>query len=174
MNEDYTFRPATSLDGETVRRLVFAILREYGLAPDPDATDADLANIETSYVSPGGSFDLLVDSAGVVVGTVGLFALGAGRCELRKMYLAQGHRGRGLGKRLVERAIARARELGFHRIELETASVLKRAGQLYEAYGFRPCVPQHLSPRCDRAYYLELEHDPAEVRPSAEPPGSRA
>jgi putative acetyltransferase len=78
-------------------------------------------------------------------------------CELRKMYLRRDCRGRGYGKRLLEHALAQARERGFRRITLETASVLKEAIRLYQSYGFVPYTPAHLSPRCDQAYMLELE-----------------
>jgi GNAT superfamily N-acetyltransferase len=60
-------------------------------------------------------------------------------------YLAPAHRGRGLGKRLVRRALDRARQLGFRRVELETTGVFRVAIGLYESFGFRPSVPDHMS-----------------------------
>jgi putative acetyltransferase len=153
--DDFRLRPATSADGEAIRRVVFGVLREYGLAPDPEGTDADLADIGASYLR-GGAFEVLVDSAERVVGTIGLAPLASQRCELRKFYLIAPLRGRGLGKRLLRHAINRARELGFTRIELETLSVLTTAARLYESFGFVPCEPHHVSTRTDRAYYLDL------------------
>jgi len=155
----FEFRPATNADAEAVRGLVFAVLREHGLAPDPVDTDADLYDIESSCPRAGGSFDLLLDAAGAVVGTVELVPTGGGRCELRKMYLAPAHRGRGLGKLLLRRSLERARQLGFRRVELETVGVLREAIGLYESFGFRPFFPDHTSAgpgRVDRAYFLEL------------------
>ena len=54
-------------------------------------------------------------------------------------------------------ALDKARELGFSKILLETASVLKEAIQLYKSYGFKEYEPEHLSCRCDQAYMLELK-----------------
>jgi len=159
VEEAFEFRPATNADAAAVRDLVFGVLREFGLRPDPAAADADLYDLEGSYARAGGSFDLLVDAAGAVAGTVGLVPSGGGCCQLRKMYLAQAHRGRGLGKRLVRHALDRARQLGFGRVELETAGVLRAAIVLYESFGFRPFVLDHLSAGpggADRAYFLEL------------------
>src|SRR5688500_8964550 len=127
MDEVFQLRAATNADGEAVRGLVFAVLREHGLTPDPAGTDADLHDLEASYTRAGGSFDVLVDGAGAVIGTVGLTPHGEGCCEMRKMYLSAAHRGRGLGKRLVRCALERARQLGFRRVELETMNVLKTA-----------------------------------------------
>ncbi len=151
-----TLRPATNQDGEAIKALVFSVLVEHGLKPDPTATDADLQDIELSYVERGGMFEILVNQAGEVVGTIGLFPLSPSVCELRKMYLAPSVRGQGFGRRLLERALTRARELGFERVVLETASVLRAAIALYERYGFRRYTPQHMAPRADAAYFLEL------------------
>jgi len=72
------------------------------------------------------------------------------------MYLHKAYRGRGLGRLLMEDALSQARQLGFTKIVLETASVLKEAVALYKSYGFVEYVPDHLSTRCDQAYTLEL------------------
>jgi len=148
-----------------VRNLVFTVLGEYHLAPDPACTDADLGDIENSYVKRGGVFYVLEAKKGSSIGSYGLYPmeapvetqhLASPTCELRKMYLHRDHRGKGLGKRLLEHALAEARRLGFKRVTLETAAVLKEAIRLYEAYGFQPYTPAHLSCRCDQAYRLEL------------------
>src|SRR5499425_2961231 len=123
----YTLRPATNADREAIESLVFGVLAEYELAADPDATDADLRDIEAEYVSKGGLFDVLVNANGHVVGSVGLHATSASICEIRKMYLASDARGKGLGRRLLEHSLAEAKSLDFSRVELETASVLKEA-----------------------------------------------
>jgi putative acetyltransferase len=137
--------------------LVYTVLEEYGLEPDPESTDADLRDIEQSYFVQGGTFQVLVEENGSIVGAYGLYRLGGHTCELRKMYLHRDCRGKGLGKRLLDDALAKARELGFGRVVLETASVLREAIALYERYGFTPYRPDHLSARCDQAYVLVLK-----------------
>jgi putative acetyltransferase len=156
-DDDLIRRPATNADSQAVCNLVASVLREFGLAWDPNGTDADLADVECSYLRAGGSFDLLVDRFGQVVGTVGLFPLADGRAELRKMYLAPSLRGRGLGKLLLQTALDRARQLGFRRVELKTQSSLVGAARLYEAFGFAPAGIEEISERVDRAYHLDLQ-----------------
>ena len=150
-------RQATNADAEEVKHLVFGVLAEYGLKGDPEGTDADLADIEANYLAPGGLFDVVEADDARIVGSVGLLPRGEGICELRKMYLAREARGRGLGKVLLERALERARALGFRRVELETAGTLVEAINLYTRYGFRPVESAHLAARCDRAFALDLE-----------------
>jgi len=157
LSDEYLIRCATNEDGEAIRFVVSSVLREFGLTPDPRGTDADLEDIETSYLQSGGSFDVLIDPSKQVVGTVGLFRLDGQRCELRKMYLAAKCRGLGLGKRLLLRARERAVQLGFQRIELKTHSSLLVASRMYESFGFKPLTLDPISDRCDKAYYLDLK-----------------
>ncbi len=146
-------RGATNADRAAVEQLVFGVLREYGLKPDPETTDADLRNITGFYAS----FEVLVNDAGEVVGTVGLRRESETECELRKMYLAREARGHGWGKRLLDHAIERARSLGFKRMRLETASVLREAIALYERNGFQKYTSGHpIAARCDATYVRDL------------------
>lgn len=158
----FTFRPATNRDRDVIEELVFGVLVEFGLRPDPSNTDADLRNVERSYA--GGAFDVLVDSAGTIVGCVGLYPLEKGTCELRKMYLLRAYRGQGLGRRLLEHALERAASFGFSRVVLETACVLQDATRLYERCGFLPYTPEHMSKRCDKAYYLDIKSHPKQTK----------
>lgn len=157
----FRLRSAVHGDEAAVQALVFGILRSYGLSPDPELTDADLTDLEDSYARQGGRFTVLEAAqkgAGQdgweIVGTVGLLPLPGHPTvgELRKMYLHPDWRGRGLGKRLLEQALADAPELGFQEIVLETASVLAEAVALYRRYGFEPrdVLPGHApAARCD-------------------------
>lgn len=157
MNEtaEIVVRSATNADCGRVQALVFGILREYGLAPDLDGTDRDIADIEAHYTKRGGTFEIIEDREGNLLGTCGLYPMTEDTVELRKMYFAKELRGRGIGTKTLERMIETARAKGFRKIYLETASVLKEAVHLYEKFGFEPSDEKH-TPRCDAAYYLDL------------------
>ncbi|MBS1794350.1 MAG: GNAT family N-acetyltransferase [Acidobacteria bacterium] len=157
MNEPFAIkiRPASNADCLAVQALVFAILREYGLKPDLDGTDRDIADIEAHYTARGGLFELIEDERGNLLGTVGLYPIDDETVELRKMYFAPVLRGRGVGKETLRRMLDAARAMGFKKIYLETATVLREAVALYEKFGFLPTAEKH-TPRCDAAYYLDL------------------
>ena len=147
-------RAASNKDIPQVKELVFAVSTEYGLKPEPEGTDADLKDIEATYIASGGMFSVLENEVGQVLGTVALFPLSSTTCELRKMYLDKNARGSGQGRRLLKHALSEARRLGFKIVELETASVLQDAIQMYIKYGFKPIEREHLPSRCDQAYAL--------------------
>ena len=156
MSLEINYRIASNADVETIKALVFSILCEYGLTPDPDETDADISDVENNYIKRGGIFEVLVAKNDVILGTVGLYPMNAETVELRKMYFAKELRGQGFGKQTLQRMIEKSRELGFKKIYLQTASPLVEAIGLYKKFGFAPTGEMH-APRCDQAYFLNLE-----------------
>jgi putative acetyltransferase len=149
-------REATSADADAIRALVGETLAEFGFPVEASGIDADLADVPSSYQSRGGTFRVLVDESGVVVGCGGLYPYAPGTVELRKMYFRPSVRGRGMGRKLLDDLIAEARRRGFRRIELETASNLVAAIALYERAGFQEVDGEKHSCRCDRTFALEL------------------
>jgi putative acetyltransferase len=148
-------RSASNLDVERVKSLIYNVLREYGLEPEPNGTDVDLNDIEANYINRGGIFELLENEDGELFGTVGLYPMDESTVELRKMYFSKSLRGQGIGANTLQRMIEKSKELGFQRIYLETATPLKEAIHLYEKFGFKPTCEVH-SPRCDHAYELTV------------------
>ena len=158
MSDKLKIRSATNGDREAIEDLVFGILKTYHLALDREGTDSDLSDIEANYLLRGGVFEVIENEFGKVVGTVGLYPLDETTIELRKMYFDPSIRGRGLGKELLAKMIEKARNLGYLRVYLETASVLEQAVHIYEKAGFRPVDIKH-TPRCDQGYILELDSE---------------
>lgn len=78
-----------------------------------------------------------------LVGSVALKDLGSGHLELKTMRASRPVRGTGLGRRLLQHALAEARSVGAVRISLETGSgeVFVPARALYRAHGFVDCEP---------------------------------
>jgi DNA-binding MarR family transcriptional regulator/predicted GNAT family N-acyltransferase len=96
---------------------------------------AVLSDPEKHILDPGGSilFALVGDE---VVGTVALMPDSPGVYELTKMAVTTGHRGLGIGRRLMEAAIAEYHRLGGRELFLESNSALQPALKLYESVGF--------------------------------------
>jgi putative acetyltransferase len=151
------FRDAVAGDEPSVQSVVDAVLREYGMALDTSDTDSDLIDLQASYVARGGVFRVLVNDDGAVVGCGGLYPIDRAQIELRKMYLLPAARGRGLGLALLSALVDVARQRGFTRIVLETKSVLTKAIAMYREFGFREIDSEHKTPRCDRAFALDIK-----------------
>lgn len=73
--------------------------------------------------------------AGVVVGYFVLWCI-QDQGELANIAVAPGHRQRGLGSRLLDRAVERARDRGVERLFLEVRISNSVAAEMYERRGF--------------------------------------
>ncbi len=85
---------------------------------------------------PGGVF-LVGYEEGVAVCCGGIKRLGPETCELKRMYVVHGARGRGLGRLLLGALEDRARTLGFTVARLDTGPRQPGAQHLYESAGYR-------------------------------------
>ena len=86
-----------------------------------------------------GSIYFVAELDGEIIGGGGVFPtanLPQGTCELVKLYLSSKARGKGIGKLLMEKCIAAAKELGYKKIYLETMSELTIAIPMYKKSGF--------------------------------------
>jgi ribosomal protein S18 acetylase RimI-like enzyme len=88
---------------------------------------------------PGGYDSILLARDGEeIVGCVALRRLEDGVCEMKRLYVRPAGRGTGAGRALVLASIARARELGYATMRLDTLPTMDAARTLYLSLGFRP------------------------------------
>ncbi len=97
--------------------------------------ERELAELPGFYAPPAGRL-WLARVGGAVVGCVGLRPYGAGRCEMKRLYLRQEARGLGLGRRLAELTVTAAEEIGYPIMRLDTVPKLATAIALYRDMGF--------------------------------------
>ena len=149
-----SFQPS---DAEAFRTLNEAWIRqEFALEAEDHRVLGDPQGV---YVDTGG--DVLMAVVGDrPVGCVALLWHDETTLEICKMTVAETHRGTGLGRTLLEVAIARCRSLGATQVYLESGRKLTPAIGLYRSLGFRELADDegHPSPyaRCDIRMLLSL------------------
>lgn len=118
--------------------------------------DQELATLPGHYVPPKGRL-LLGEYEGQLAACVALRALEEKVCEMKRLYLRPAFRGKGLGRTLAEYLISEAREIGYHRMRLDTVEpVMKDAVAMYRRLGFREIRPYRENPN-PGALYMELD-----------------
>lgn len=149
-------RRANAADAAAVGRLLYDFNTEFGdPTPPPEVNAARI----TALLAGGDTEVVLAEVAGAPVGLAVLrlrAALWSSslECYLAELYVAPPHRGHGLGRALMEAAIALARERGANYMDLGTAETDTAARALYESLGF-----SHREGRPDGPvnYYYERE-----------------
>ena len=131
-----------------------AWLIEHDLLEAPD--EQQLTDPAGQILVPGGEI-FVARRNGEVVGTCAVLPHEDGVHELLKLAVAPAAQGLGLGRRLVEACIARARERGAHRLVLLSSSKLGAALRLYEGLGFRPAPMPAKAPYVTADVFMDLD-----------------
>ena len=114
----------------------------------------ELDGLPGDYAPPGGQLLLAVEDD-QAIGCVAMRKLGDGICEMKRLYVRPGHRGKGLGRKLVEAIIQEARGTGYQRMRLDSLTSLKEAAGLYRSLGFTEISPYRHNPLPD-AVFMEI------------------
>jgi putative acetyltransferase len=119
--------------------------------------EASLADPRGMILDPGGRIFFAVRD-GQTVGCCALRAIAPAEFEVAKMAVTESCRRSGIGRQLLEKAIAEARALGARRLYLETNRNLSPAIRLYESLGFRHLPAERIvpSPYARANVYMEL------------------
>ena len=126
-------RPFRSEDAAAFRELNEQWISKYFTMEEPDRC---VLNDPEGYVLRPGGHIFMAFLNGPAVGCCALIPHAPGEFEVAKMAVAEGHRGMGIGRRVLEFTVGRAREMGAGSLYLETNSMLENAIHLYEAVGF--------------------------------------
>lgn len=143
--------------------IVRFILEQRRLAGIPDEIGgrrydtSDLDDVATAY-GPGRGQLVVIEMDGRIVGCGGITSSG-GKGYLKRMYLDGSLRGLGLGQALMDRLLAKARELNLSEIELDTRPSMTAAIRLYERNGFQR-VSEEPGPHGRITYRLTLAARP--------------
>jgi putative acetyltransferase len=144
-------------DGSAFRTLNEEWITRYFALEEKDIET--LGDPESSILRKGGHI-LMAYADKEPVGCVALIPIGAGVFELSKMAVSSHLRGRGIGRRLLESAIERARAIGASSLFLGSSTKLPEAVHLYESVGFRHVPAEMLPPmpyaRADVFMHLTL------------------
>jgi ribosomal protein S18 acetylase RimI-like enzyme len=150
---DITLHDARPADRERIRELTLAAYAEYAGIMAPTAWAGLHGAVVSALASDEPSIEWIVaKSAGEIVGSVMLYppkvaayggeVEGVPWPELRLLAVDAAFRGRGVGQRLVEECVHRARAMGADELGLHTSRSMEAAIRMYRKMGFER-APAH-------------------------------
>ncbi len=106
-----------------------------------------MAAMPGKYAPPAGALLLARVAEDQAVGCVCLRPIEPdGCCEMKRLYVAPGGRGAGLGTILVKAVIDKARRIGYREMKLDTLASMVEAKALYRRLGFEPTEAYYETP----------------------------
>ena len=140
MKNQLNIREIQPEDNPLIAKIIRTALEEYDEAkPGTVYTDPTTDKIFETFSSTPKSAYFIAELDDEVIGGCGIFPtknLPEGYAELVKIYLKSEHRGKGIGRQLMDKSIASAKSLGYTHLYIESFPSLKEAIHLYEKIGF--------------------------------------
>lgn len=113
--------------------------------------DEELSSLPGEYAPPQGRL-LVARWEGEAIGCVALRPLTKGRCELKRLYVKPAFRGMHVGRRLTERAIQGAKDIGYTQMLLDTLDMLQDSIALFHKLGFAETISLYGPPKPGLVY----------------------
>ncbi|TNE61562.1 MAG: GNAT family N-acetyltransferase [Alphaproteobacteria bacterium] len=133
---DFSLRAVADTDADGLITLIGNCFGEYeGVYLEPDGLDSDL-RAYASYLADIKGAGYIIEKNGEIVAVVSCAPIGAGRWQLKRIYLGQALRGTGLGPKLLKFIEDFMRAAGAESIELWSDTRFSRAHRFYEREGY--------------------------------------
>ncbi|HEY0428795.1 MAG TPA: GNAT family N-acetyltransferase [Pyrinomonadaceae bacterium] len=108
--------------------------------------EEELANLPGKYAKPDGRLFLAFVNK-KAAGCIAFRRLEKDTCEMKRLYIRDEFRGRGLGKLLIEKLIAEAGLAGYKKMRLDTLpGKMAKAVKIYQSHGFREIPAYYQNP----------------------------
>jgi putative acetyltransferase len=139
MDKKITIRDIRHSDNPILSKIVKDTLKEFGANhPNTVYYDPTTDALYEMFQKKGARY-FVAEINEEIVGGSGIYPtddLPGDTCELVKMYLLPHARGSGLGRTLIEKSLAYAKEAGYKNVYLESMPELKQALKIYARFGF--------------------------------------
>jgi len=137
--ENVIIREIRKEDNQQVARVIRQVLEDLGVPKVGTAyEDPSLDNMYEHYDKPKATY-FVIEENGSILGCAGVAQLDNYKgnvCELQKMYFLQEARGKGVGHKMINVCLDKAKEYGFDACYLETMPYMYAAQKLYKKMGF--------------------------------------
>ncbi len=107
--------------------------------------EQELAMLPGDYAPPPGCLLIALDGENYA-GCVALRKIESDICEMKRLFVDPAFRGQGVGIRLIQEVIARAKQRGYKEMRLDTLPSMVQAISLYRSLGFVDIEPYRNNP----------------------------
>jgi len=118
--------------------------------------EEEVNSLPGKYSPPDGRLYIAKDNSSYI-GCIALRKIEDGICEMKRLYLTEAARGKGIGYKMIELIIQDAKDIGYKVMRLDTIKEkMPKAVSLYELYGFKETKPYYHNPN-PHTLFMELD-----------------
>ncbi len=153
----FTITPVTTSDDIKAARNLFSdyanwLENDHGISLEFQGINEELASLPGKYAPPKGQIYLALDGNGKAIACGAFRPFKERTCEIKRLYVSPDARGHRLGTTLVEIILKGAKEAGYSKAVLDTASFMTQAQSLYEGFGFKDIPKYYENPMAGVRY----------------------
>ncbi len=137
--ENWIIREIKKEDNQAVAQLIRSVFDEMEIPKVGTAYEDPYLDLMFEEYNKPQSVYFVVENEGEILGCCGIAPLensDSKICELQKMYFLPKTRGLGIGTKMMEQCLERARGFGFEKCYIETMPFMEAAQKLYTKSGF--------------------------------------
>ncbi len=143
-------------------QIIYSLLLDYGKylgnASQPMNWHDELTHLPQYYASPRGLL-LYAELDNTPCGCIGLKPIEENSAEIKRLFVVENFRQRGVASALLKQLISEAATLGYGLLRLDLLSHMDTARRLYRGLGFNPVPAYYNNPKlCDEFMELLLTH----------------
>jgi GNAT superfamily N-acetyltransferase len=131
---------------EDARTLFKEYERWLGLSLCFQNFEQELEGLPGKYAPPLGRLLLAYDDT-ALAGCIALRPIDETTCEMKRLFMRPEFHGKGFGRKMIERVLQEARQIGYSRMNLDTMpGRMDQAISLYRSFGFEEIEPYYETP----------------------------
>ena len=117
--------------------------------------DDELNSFPEKYKEPDGAFVVAKENNNII-GCVGIRKLEPKICEMKRLFVDDNNKGKGIGKKLVGKIIEEAKNKKYEKIRLDTIDTMETALNIYYKNGFYKIGPYYNNPNKGTVYLEKI------------------
>jgi len=118
--------------------------------------EEEVNSLPGKYSPPDGRLYIAKDNSSYI-GCIALRKIEDGICEMKRLYLTEAARGKGIGYKMIELIIQDAKDIGYKVMRLDTIKEkMPKAVSLYKSFGFKETKPYYHNPN-PHTLFMELD-----------------
>jgi ribosomal protein S18 acetylase RimI-like enzyme len=145
MEQDIVYKKLEEKEILSAKELIMEYIKWLDMDLSFQNINEELNDFPKKYEEPDGAF-IIAKENNNIIGCVGMKKMDKKICEMKRLFVDDKYKGKGIGKKLVEIIIEEAQSKNYERMRLDTLNIMESALNIYYKNGFYKIEPYYNNP----------------------------